>query len=213
MTGSLLSRVRHEEAGFSLIEILVATLILSVVLALVPQTFRLVHDVWRSTVALDRETSHQHDHSFLITRLAEAMPIFEQGRSGTVSIAFWGASDSLSFVAPSPNGPDGANLYRFHVSLRPTGAGSRRALVVTVSPYVPAAGAGAPAPAEEHSLFEDVVRASIRYFGRTGPRAEPSWQPEWARPDALPDLVEISLASGPGTLPRTITVELRLRRT
>ena len=201
------------QAGFSLIEMLVAIVILAMVVAFLPGTFRLAHRTWDATVVLDREASMDGGRNFVQARLAEAMPIFEQGKSGSVTIAFTGANEVLSFIAPSQNGPDGGSLYRFTLDTKPTN-GAHKALIVTLSRYLPVSSGGNPeSKAEEHVLFDNVVSAEFRYFGRKELRAASSWHVEWTRRDALPDLVALHvMGGGASALVHTMIVELRLRK-
>jgi general secretion pathway protein J len=206
---------RDGQAGFSLMEVLVAIAILALVLAFMPGAFRLAHRTWDTTVALDREAARDGGLNFLQARLAETMPIFEQGKSGTVAIAFTGTSEMLSFVAPSPNGPEGAALYRFTLETRRVGRGARKALIGTLSPYLAAPNGGRPELAtEEHTLFDDIGGGEFRYFGRKELRAAPTWHTEWTRRDTLPELVQLNVSgsSGVRALVRSMVVELRLRK-
>jgi general secretion pathway protein J len=198
------------EAGFSLIEMLVAISILALVLAMLPGTFSLAHRTWDATAVLDHQARQDSGRSFLQARLTEAMPIFEPVGSGAVRLVFIGSAEALSFVAPSANGPQGAGLYRFSLEVKPQGGARHNALAVAVAPYVSARPRdGDGAMAEEHVLYDDVTSATFRYFGRKEPRGTSAWQTEWTRRDALPDAVELSITSGRSV--RTILIPLRLR--
>lgn len=200
---------KRGEAGFSLIEMLVAITILALVLAMLPGTFSLAHRTWDATAVLDQRARQDGGRSFLQARLAEAMPIFEPVGAGAVQLVFTGSAETLTFVAPSANGPQGAGLYRFTLETKPQG--SANALVVTVAPLVVKRGRDdATPPAEQHVLYDGITGASFRYYGRKDLRTPtPSWQTAWTRRDALPDAVELTVASGKST--RTILIELRLK--
>jgi prepilin-type N-terminal cleavage/methylation domain-containing protein len=203
---------RHSEAGFSLMEILISIAILALVLAFLPGTFRLAHRTWDATAILDRRAKLDGAHGFLQARLAEAMPLFEPLPSGAVRSTFSGSNEVLIFIAPSPNGPQGAGLYRFTLASRPQASGARNDLVVAIDAYVSAGAKAVDAPApEEHILYEGIAGASFRYYGRKDLRqTAAAWQTEWTRRDALPDAVELSITSG--TSVRTILVPLRLKQ-
>jgi hypothetical protein len=136
--------------------------------------------------------------------------VFEPVGSGAVRLVFTGASETLTFVAPSANGPQGAGLYRFTLQAKPQGSAGN-ALVVSVAPFVASRGRDSQAtPAEEHVLYDAITSAGFRYFGRRDLRtAAPSWQTAWTRHDALPDAVEITIENGRTT--RTSLIELRLK--
>ena len=199
-------RGKAGEAGFTLIEMLVAISILALVLAMLPGTFSLAHRTWDATAILDHQARQDGGRSLLQARLTEAMPIFEPVGSGAVRLVFTGSAEALSFVAPSANGPQGAGLYRFSLEMK--AQGGRNALTVAIAPYASARPDGDSATAEEHVLYEDVAGSSFRYFGRKELRGTPSWQTEWTRRDALPDAVELNIISGKSA--RTLLIPLRL---
>jgi general secretion pathway protein J len=200
---------KRGEAGFSLIEMLVAITILALVLAMLPGTFSLAHRTWDATAVLDQRARQDGGRSFLQARLAEAMPVFEPVGAGAVQLVFTGSAETLTFVAPSANGPQGAGLYRFTLETKPQGRGN--AVVVTVAPFIlKRARDSDPIPAEEHVLYDGLTSASFRYYGRKDLRTPlQSWQTAWTRRDALPDAVELTVASGSST--RTILIQLRLK--
>ena len=198
------------EAGFSLIEMLVAISILALVLAMLPGTFSLAHRTWDATAVLDQRARQDGGRSFLQARLAEAMPMFEPVGAGAVQLVFTGSAETLTFVAPSANGPQGAGLYRFTLEAKAQGSAGN-ALVATVAPYIVKRGRDSDAmPAEEHVLYEGITSASFRYFGRKDlGSSTPSWETAWTRRDALPHAVELTIANGKST--RTSLIELRLQ--
>jgi len=208
------SPVGSREAGFSLLEMLVSLVILALILAFLPGAFRLARQVWTATAVLDRDAGRDAGLDFLETRLAEAMPLFEPGKSGLVNILFGGSADSLRFVAPSRNGPAGGGLYRYGIELRANAGGTTSSLVVLVAPYLGPVPEGASGPdAEEQVLADDVVSAEFRYFGHHELRKAATWQTQWKRTDALPDLVQLTIQRhrAGGMTNRVITTELRLR--
>jgi prepilin-type N-terminal cleavage/methylation domain-containing protein len=201
------------QQGFSLLEMLVALVILALVLAFLPGAFRLARQVWTATAILDRDSSRDAGLDFLETRLAEAMPLFEPGRAGLVNILFAGSPDKVRFVAPSRNGPAGGGLYSYTIELRPRDNQSSL-LVVMVAPYFgPQPEGTAPPAAEEQVLADDVSAAEFRYFGRHELRQAPAWQGEWKRTDTLPELVQLNITRRRpgGSTSRSIVTELRLR--
>ncbi|HJZ34011.1 MAG TPA: prepilin-type N-terminal cleavage/methylation domain-containing protein [Hyphomicrobiaceae bacterium] len=201
------------EAGFSLMEMLIALVILALILGFMPGAFRLARQVWTATAELDRDSGHDAGLDFVETRLAEAMPLFEPSKAGLVNILFSGSKAAVRFVAPSQNGPAGGGLYRYTIELRPAGGGVN-ALVVAVAPYYGPVPEGASPPAgEEQVIADNIASAEFRYFGRPQLRQPPGWSEDWKRTDALPDLVELSIARvrRGGTIQRTIVTELKLR--
>jgi general secretion pathway protein J len=202
------------EAGFTLMEMLVSMVLLALVLALLPGAFRLARGTWDATARLERESGLERTRTLLTARLAEAIPLFDQAEAGLVGIAFEGTADRLRFVAPTPNGPAGGGLYRFEIGKSPDedGAGRPSALLASVAPYARSAdGARDSAAPERHVLIDGVTSVTFRYWGRRALREPPAWHDAWPRKDALPDLVEMTIAAREAATPVRFMVEMKLR--
>lgn len=208
-------RRRRTQDGFTLIEVLVSLVLLALVLTLLSGAVRFARGTWDAAARLDREAGYDVAGNFLRAHLAEAMPLFEQAEGGVVRVAFDGTSETLTFVAPTQNGPAGAGLYRFALQAGPDGSADipSKALLVKVTPYRSnAREQTAESPFEAHVLVEDIRAVAIRYFGRGQFRAAPAWHEAWPRKDALPDLLELTIIRRNGDR-SSLMIELRLRNT
>lgn len=200
--------------GFTLIEVLVTLALLALVLALLSGALRFAQSTWDAATKLDAHASTGTTESFLRARLGEAMPLYEQTATGLVRLAFEGTSESLSFVAPAANGPVGAGLYHHALDVAPgTGRGhSHNLLRLKLVPYqAKQSEPGGEPIQQEHVLMGNVKSLALRYFGRGAPRSEPAWHAAWPRTDALPHLVEMTIARSDGEDPAYLVIELRLR--
>jgi general secretion pathway protein J len=204
--------VRHRaESGFTLIEVLVSLVLLALVLALLAGVLRYARSTWDAAARLDDLAGSDMAEAFLRARLSEAMPLYEQRRAGAVRGLFRGAGDSMTFVAPAPNGPAGAGLYRYTLEAA-AGGGGARALVVKLAPHLPLLSDSAlDQLPEQHELMRSIRSLSFRYFGRGELMAEPGWHAAWTRTDIMPSLVEIAIARDDRDGgPIFLTIELRL---
>jgi general secretion pathway protein J len=201
----------RREDGFTLIEILVSLALLTFIAGLLAGALQFARGTWDAAAKLDRHAGHDMAEGFLRARLGEAMPLYERAVAGTVRVAFSGTADTLSFVAPAPNGPLGTGLYQYKLGLA-AGAG-RNVLMVGLSPYVAKqTERGAETGGVDYALATDVKSFGLRYYGRNQQRAQPAWHGTWTRTDILPDLVEIALVHGEGALNIVIELQLRSRR-
>lgn len=203
-------RRKRGEGGFTLIEVLVSLVLLALVLALLSGGVRFARGTWDAAARLDELAGFDRAERFLRARLGEAMALYEHRPGSPVRVVFQGTGNALSFVAVAPNGPAGAGLYRYALELAgPTG----RALVVKLAPYHVKRNEDGGEPSwERHELARNVRSVAFRYFGRNALRAEPAWHAAWTRIDALPNLVEMTLARDDkdgGSL--SLLVELRLQ--
>jgi general secretion pathway protein J len=201
------------ERGFTLIEVLVSLILLALVLALLAGGVRFARGTWDAAARLEEQTGSETAEAFIRARLGEAMALYEQHAAGTVRVVFRGTADALSFVAPAPNGPAGAALYRYALEVAAGAGPGRRALVVRLAPYqATQAETGAGWAAQQHVLVRNLESVAFRYFGRGKLGAEPDWHTAWTRADATPNLVEMTVArdaSHGG--PVSLVVALRLQ--
>jgi general secretion pathway protein J len=200
------------DAGFTLMEVLVSLVLLALLLGLLAGGLRYARSTWDATARLEELAAFDMAETFLRGRLAEAMPLYEQRRAGTVRALFQGTSDSMSFVAPAPNGPAGAGLYRYTLEAAAGTGPGRRTLVVKLAPHLPWISDSAGAPPEQYDLIRKIRSVSFRYFGSGELRGEPAWHSVWPRADTLPSLVEIAIARDDREGgPIFLTIELRLQ--
>lgn len=201
------------QSGFSLIEVLVSLILLALVLSLLAGGVRYARSTWNAAARLDDLATADVAETFIRARLAEAMPIYEQRKAGVMQVLFQGAAHAVSFIAPAPNGPGGAGLYRYTLEAERSGAGAQRTLVAKIAPYVPGSmELGAEIAPDRHVLLRNIKSVSFRYFGRGELGAPPAWHTAWTRRDAMPRLVEIAMARGDADGgPVNLVIELRLQ--
>ncbi len=202
----------NRQDGFTLIEVIVSLMLLTLILSFIPGTLRIGQRVWERDEDFERRAALSTFRRYVEQRLAEAMPIHLRDRAG-LRIEFIGEPDRVAFVAPAEAGPAGGGVYRFDLR-RAEGAGRHRPLVLRQALYRTAAGpeAGEPPTALEHQSAIRVADLAFRYFGAPNAQGPRRWLAQWPRQDSLPDLVEISLTVG-GRTPRAerVVVPLRLK--
>ncbi len=188
---NLNGRTTRGEAGFSLIELLVALSLFALVMALLPGAFHTGRRGWETAGALDRRASDDAAVDFVRQRLAEAAPLYESDASGRKRQVFLGLPDAVMFVAPAASGPDGGGLYRYTLTLRLAEAQTETALILTITPF----GRTAAAAVRERRLLSAPGVLSLRYFGTIEDGQPPGWTGMWPRDDRLPQLVELNAAT------------------
>lgn len=194
------------QAGFTLVELLVALSLFAVVLSMVPGVLQLGRRAWEDTARSDRGAQIAGVRSFLEQRLAEALPVSERDGDGRMGLAFAGRHDRLTFASPAPDGPAGAGIYRFEIAV----AGRSRSIVLRQSLFAPDRDRG---QVQQRELLGGVGALAFRYFGAPLDSEAPVWLEEWPRTDVLPDLIELSIALDGRRAPRfqPLVVEPRLR--
>ena len=196
----------RNDAGFTVLELLVALAICAVVVAFIPSTLRLGQRVWESDARFRGQEGLAAFRHAIEDRLEQAMPVFVRDPTAGLRIDFEGAPDHLAFVAPSSLGPAGGGVYRFVLS-----ADEGRGLALRQTLYRQASGDKPPLPAMTHVAPAKIRALSLRYFGEAVAGEAASWQAQWPRRDALPDLVEIRFGAGRGEPDQRVVVALRLK--
>lgn len=202
----------HRDAGFTLIELIVALAILALLASMFPGAFAVGQRAWETVRRVERLDADAAARAFVEQRLMEALPVRVADAGGVRHSGFRGEARRISFIAPSASGPAGGGLYQYVLSGERTG--DRDALVLVQRP-VSAAASLAPADAPR-VLREGLAGLRFRYFGRHDDDQERRWHDGWPDGDRLPELVEIGETGGTGVRGgvafRPLLVPLKLRR-
>lgn len=189
------------DAGFSLIEFVVALALLSAMLALLPGALQLARRVAATEPRIDRETRVQGARDALALHLSRALAL--PTSAARTPPPFAGEPTSLSFIAPPPRSAAASGLQRYRLSLWvPHTPGRRAHLVLATQSIGPAlSSTGSAPPVLSNILLEDVTQLSLRYLERDG-EGPPGWRTDWRDPIRLPLLVEITLTLRDGSASR-----------
>lgn len=187
------SRYNSRQAGFTLVELLVAITILAAVLAAVTGSVRvstqLAGSVTERAHSVDRQVQIR---SFLRRQLRQAYAIKVTESDGREHIAFSGASRSISFVAALPEAAATGGLNQ--LTLQVEDNGDHQDLILLHKPFLPQLNAGgwADEPGRE-VLLEDMERIEFSYLG-DDPLGS-FWSDEWDNTELMPALIRIRFSS------------------
>jgi hypothetical protein len=106
-------------------------------------------------------------------------------------LLFTGEPDRLLLVTRSDRRLEGGGLVL--AEFRAEARDGTTALVTIRRPVSGTAGGGAPP--EPKLLLDGINGLAFRFFGRSAPDAPPGWTNAWKNPNALPRLIEISIAA------------------
>lgn len=187
---------KNGEAGFALIELLVALALLALAVTLMPGALRLGARAWEARNDLERASASALAMALVERRISEAMAIYERDEAGGIRLAFVGTDRSLSFIAAAANGPAGGGVYRHRLG---TGDATGAGLALAMRLYRPAETDGRQQGlSESRLLVASPATARFRYYGAIDTTSRPQWHETWSRADAFPALVEIVLAESTG---------------
>lgn len=192
-----MKRARHDrQAGFSLLELVIALALLAVIAALLLAG---IADARRALSAVDRRGAQAAvaPVQAVLRRLIkearkEARPAPDGQRPPDPDRAFAGRPDRLSFVSSFvPQGQYGG-LQRYRIGLDATGPGPRR-LVMAQERVPPAPNPPTPRDGGGTVLLDGVKALHVRYFGPLDPDTPPAWHDTWNHPVNLPLLVSVDV--------------------
>jgi general secretion pathway protein J len=198
MTGAAGRLPVNPQAGFTLVELLVAITLLSLLSLVLTSSLRFGLTAWA------RGTDHAEgvDHSLLVQSflrrtIGDAYPYFSRTdptRAGQVDFA--GTAQSLRFLASAPRALGGSGRVRFEVSLR-SGAGHSDVMVASIPEL-----ADATIEPTRNLLMPSVAAVEFAYFGRKRADRQAAWHEAWTGEPTLPQLVrlKVRLPSGDARL-------------
>lgn len=187
-------------AGFTLLEVLIATTLLAIMMLLLTSSLRIGAESWDAGEERMAQASRLFIvANFLRAHIASLLPVGGTVKNGQLEPAFRGGLDDLTYVAPLPEQVEAGGLYRFRLYLAEEG--ERRDLRMNITPYTTGPQQDeTPEPLDDVPLLENVKAFRLSYLGPAGPgqsfnpaQAQPlQWTGEW-RNNQLPTLIRIDI--------------------
>lgn len=185
-------------AGFTLIEVLLATVLLATALALAFATLSAAtRTAGRGEALAQRSERERAVAGFLRKRLAAARPVaFGMDEETGESARFSGEPDRLRFVADLPDylGRGGPYLHELAVA----DAEGQTALTLDLQLVLAGQAIAEDPPRPPEVLVEGLREATFRYRGLGAEGGLGEWQERWTSVAQLPLLVEVSLTDADG---------------
>ncbi len=180
-------------AGFTLVELVVALSMVTVMMVLLFGGLRLGARVW-DTVEQRTGTLHERQMiaRFIMRELEQARPLTFAPRDGDKRLAFVGKADAVYFVAPLPSQAGGGGLH--WLGLEVVGAEDTRRLVLSYELFQTEDWQRYdPQPRRQLVLYDELADAEFDYFGAPGDSRQARWSAAWDDPEKLPQLVRLRL--------------------
>jgi general secretion pathway protein J len=197
---------RPAAAGFTLVELLVAVTLLSLLSVALLIALRVGVSAERAGSArLEAEEDGALTQSFIRAQLGDARTALEADGTGRSLVIFDGAADRIAFVAPLPARVNLPGLHLIEIVAVRAALGAE--LVMRARPYRPPD--ILPADIPEKRLIPALGAAEFAYFGATSSKEPASWHREWREMGGLPMLVRLSVSDARGVAAPDLVVALR----
>lgn len=195
-----ISRPHHalrRDSGFTLLEVLVAVMVLSIIMTTAFGALRLGARSWEAGVTRAIETGDFRTAAgFLQRQINQTLAMTWPGEN-TGRIAFSGLRNRLRFIGPAPQQQQYAGLFEYTLAVRTQDL--EKELVLSYVPFNPGNNNfQTPRPDQQQVLAQGLTAVSFEYYGvntvtgATTTTAAAAWHRHWA-PDAqqLPELIKI----------------------
>lgn len=201
----------NAEAGFTLLELLVAMTVLGVLTGLLASGLSFGTRVWeRERTQLDATSELQLVQDVLRRVLAQAIPLSSPAEAGTTQEpSFVGTESSVDFLGPPPAQSLTGGIYAYRLLSRAEGDGERLVLQWRLRPPqgTEARTRVTNAPAEEQDkllaehevvLLDALGRVEFAFFGANEEGSSATWRDNWRNATKPPQLVRLKVDFRPG---------------
>ncbi len=182
----------HKAAqGFTLIEVIIAMTLLSIMMALLFASMRISSESWQKGEAKIADVNNVAVvYQFFQQHLTTAKPLWDDFSEENKSLSFQGHKQSLQFVSsfPASAKKSGSQLF----SLKLLSEKDENYIQVSIKPFFPAI-KGEEWKPEEVTLLNHVKDISFSYLNVDETQPEGFWQDEWFNMEAMPRLVKIKI--------------------
>lgn len=185
---------KSDEAGFTLVEVLVSLALLAFLTTIVFQGTRFSMQAWTSAVRKsDVSASSDAARTVLRRAITMAYPDFASDSLTDRTIAFEGTPTVLTLVAPLPAAIEEGVLADEQFLVVPDKGG--QSLVMRWQLHLPASNAASLLPIEQVTLLDHAGSVRFSYFGPPAPRQPSTWLDRWTGRASLPELVRVQFDS------------------
>ncbi len=194
---------RQRAGGFTLLEVMVAILLLTIIMSTSYGALRLGARSWEAGITRAHETGDFRSAAgFLYRQINQAVAMTWPGENAG-RITFSGRHDRLQFIGPAPQQQEYAGLFEYTLAVKTQG--SDKQLVLSYVPFNPGGeNFQTPEPDQQQVLAQNLSAVAFEYYGIntvTGARtttAKAAWHRQWA-PDAadFPQLIRILVQADP----------------
>ena len=198
------------QRGFTLIEMLVALVLLAAMMGLLYSGVNFGLRSWDAADVNGRRTADRRiGENFLRRELTQLFPMRFKDPM-TLKFAFSGQHEQLRFVSSRPAGVAQGGLSLVGIDVEEGDGRTRNLVMRRAMPDDAAKDFGPLDAAKPTVLLEGVDAVAFSYFGSENDFTDPQWYDTWTFEGHIPALVRISMRSADGSLLPAMTVHVEL---
>ena len=207
--------MRLAAKGFTLIEVLIAMTLLSIMMVLLFTSLKICADSWgKGENKITDVNEIAVVYNFFQRDLSGAKPLWNDStaeqQTEEKTFSFQGKAQSLQFVSAFPASAGRPGLQLFSLNLLEED--NDQVIKVTLTPFLPPS-EGEEWPKEEVTLIKHVTGFTMAYFGSEDGVSEGTWTEEWLNKNVLPRLVKISINLDNGIYWPEMIIDLKVTGT
>lgn len=197
--------------GFTLIEVLIAMTLLSIMVVLLFSSLKICAYSWEKGESKITEVNEiAVVYNFFQRHLSVTKPLWNDLSEEEKVFSFQGRANSLKFVSAFPASAARSGLQLFSLDLQTED--NDQFINVTLTPFFPVA-EGETWHKEEVTLIKNVSDFTLAYFGSEDGVSQGNWTDEWLNKDTLPRLVKININLENGVYWPEIIIDLKVAGT
>lgn len=194
--------------GFTLMEVLIAMTLLSIMVVLLFGSLRICAQSWeQGEKKINEVNAIAVVYQFFQSHLATAEPLWDDFSDEEANFSFQGKAQSLEFVSTFPASAGRSGKQLFSIQLQEED--EEKVIKVAITPFFPVA-EGEEWQKEEEVLIRHVSDFALAYFGRDDESGQDGWQDQWLEKDVLPRLVKIKIELENETFWPEMVIETRV---
>ena len=201
----------HPQAGFTLVELTIALVLLALLAAVAGGALGLAGtSLDRGEDKVEATAGMRLAQAFLRANLEEQHPL-RMRKIVELPLLFAGDRDELRYTAPLPSRVAGGGIWFYRLAIA-KGEDRSPLVLERVLPDLNAAQAPEFRDAERSVLAQDIAEVRIGYFGRDAGASdlnEPTWRDKWDDPQRLPLLIRLDVKPKRGASWPTLVVAPR----
>ena len=202
----------HRHRGFTLLELLVALMLLALMSSLLYGTLSLSANSWDRGEAKAQQASDMRlTEEFLRQTLTSQHPL-RMHKLAEQPLYFQGGRDTLAFAGVLP-GRAGGGIYYFKLAVTAAADSKSKLTLARLIPDYAAIALPEFSGADQSVLAEGIAELRMSYFGRdtdANVASTPTWRDQWDDPQRLPLIIRIDVKPVLGSPWPPLIVEPRL---